>query len=78
LSSTWEKREIVGSKEFIRFLKHLKTQISLVVHAYNPSYSEHRGRRILVGGYLDKSSKSGRAYMKSKLRAKGLGLWLKW
>jgi hypothetical protein len=46
-----------------------------MVHACNPNYSEGGGTRITVQDQLDKST---RPYLKNKVKAKGLGTWLKW
>jgi hypothetical protein len=45
--------------------------MSMVVYACNSSYSGGRDGRITVQGHLDKS---GRPYMKNKLKAKELGV----
>jgi hypothetical protein len=41
----------------------------MVAHTYNPSYLGGRGRKI--------TGKSMKPYLKNKLKAKGLGVWLK-
>jgi hypothetical protein len=47
----------------------------MVVQAYNPYSLGIRGRRIVAQSWLDKRM---RLYRENKLKAKGLGTWLKW
>jgi hypothetical protein len=54
--------------------KHL-LKPDIVVYTYNPSYLGGRGSRILVEASWDKST---RPFLKNKLKAKRLGVWLKW
>jgi hypothetical protein len=58
-------------------LWNIKKLILTGIMAYtcNPSYSGGRDRRIPVQGWS--WDKSGRTYLKNKLKQKGLGAWLK-
>jgi hypothetical protein len=49
----------------------------MVAHTRNPSYFRGRGWRMVVGA-PPPHGKSWRLYLKNKLKAKGLGAWLKW
>jgi hypothetical protein len=48
----------------------------MVVHADIPSYSEGRDRRITVQDQTEQ--KIARYYLKNKLKAERLWVWLKW
>jgi hypothetical protein len=50
-------------------------QADVVVHAYNPSYSVVKVRE---SQFEANPGKSFRPFLKNKLKAKGLGAWLKW
>jgi hypothetical protein len=47
-----------------------------VAHHYNPSYLVGRGRKTVVRAA--QAGASLRPYLKNKLKAKRLGVWLKW
>jgi hypothetical protein len=52
-------------------------KLGLVAHAYGPSYSGGRGRKIAVRGW-SRQSQLETLSEKEPLKANGLGAWLKW
>jgi hypothetical protein len=64
---------VVQSQGRLKFVKsYVKNKPGVVVHNYNPSYMGRRGLWSKTS-----PSKSRRPYLKNKLEAKGLGMWLK-
>jgi hypothetical protein len=78
IPATWEVKvgvlwfKAIPSQKLVR--PYLKYKLGMIVHPCCPSYLEGRDRRIGVRGQPQSDM---RLYLKNKLEAKGLGVWLK-